>query len=1166
MAPLLPVLWLAMGMTVPLNGTVVDSAGRPVAGATVWLGDTIATRPGPEVLATARTDDRGRFRLERADDLAGRGVMWSPTLWAYHPGSRVAFREFKGNVPGADEPVRLVLGPPASTALRVLQADGKPAQGARVRLVQANFKAPRPPDGMLDRLAATTNADGRATLDGFAPADIFSLDVTAPGQLVQCLPIDAESGTVALRPLGRLTARIVADNPKVLKGWTITAWSRPTEPGYRGPYRTHWVRETTGDDGRVAFPPIAQGAVDWEFKAPEGSNYLVAKLPSARIRPGETEAAEIPVIRAVRVEGTVVEEPGGAPIPGVTVDLDSLTHFNGRANRMVTDAQGRFSTLVQPSKVRFSFTFHNMPKTYFLPPQTPHWADFDIPQGAERQTFNPPRLRRAAQVRGRVVDESGKPAVAISVEGHWTSAEFGRNPNSIRAETDGRGEFVLGNIAPKAEVKLSASSGLVAESELVTVPTAGEGEPVTLRLRKKPTLALSGRVLGADGRPMPGALVRVKVRPPDQWPGEGSDFAFDGAEEVRTGRDGRYQTPAQLPIGYEYRVAAQAPGHEPGTSSWVVAPGTVVPDLRLRRSVGTRAVAGRVVDSGGKPVAGAEVFQSGDGPTTTRDTTGADGRFRVPGVPNAPAFLFVSKEGYHFLGRRVEPKDESVAFALRRLDEAPAAPLRSAASPVARNEERAIARALIAEAQKAPGGAHETPERMQIPEITALIDPDRVLEMIENQVLAAGPPLVSAMALARFEDDPGKALELLDAIDQPDTASVAALSLFDRLGAMASPEFRRELLERAARRPPISEDPGQAASQLARIADRWLDLGDADRGAALVRKAQALAERPRQQPFPDPRGDLALALARVDLPAALKLLEGPEPRGYSPQVIQTGIANRLATVNPGEARRIIGLLWEPGSASVRRGVCLRMAAKNLPAARALAAADRDSMVEALLPAVAARARAKSDPDGARALLREAVERLAKVEDGPGIRPAPAVALARLLPLAVRIDPDRAPDLLWLALSRRQPLTALPESMPGVNHPVRQHYLDLAEVAALVARYDHSAAEAVFAPVADRLLELLDELQGLGIEGPTIFRAAGAFDARLARTLLDALPEDPERPASPPTGRPPGWPNFRHHTKAQARIALARILALPPGLRLRELFPPDRYDWVGDFED
>jgi len=88
---------------------------------------TIATRQGPEVLATAGTDDRGRFRLERADALAGRGGMWSPTLWAFQPGSRLAFVEFKRKVPAADEPVRLVLGPPTSAPIRVLRPDGTPA-------------------------------------------------------------------------------------------------------------------------------------------------------------------------------------------------------------------------------------------------------------------------------------------------------------------------------------------------------------------------------------------------------------------------------------------------------------------------------------------------------------------------------------------------------------------------------------------------------------------------------------------------------------------------------------------------------------------------------------------------------------------------------------------------------------------------------------------------------------------------------------------------------------------------------------------------------------------------------------------------------------------------------------------------------------------------------
>jgi hypothetical protein len=241
-----------------------------------------------------------------------------------------------------------------------------------------------------------------------------------------------------------------------------------------------------------------------------------------------------------------------------------------------------------------------------------------------------------------------------------------------------------------------------------------------------------------------------------------------------------------------------------------------------------------------------------------------------------------------------------------------------------------------------------------------------------------------------------------------------------------------------------------------------------------------------------------------------------------------------------------------------------MAATDLPAARALAAEDHDPMVEALLPAVAARARAESDPDGARALLRESVERLGKLGDGLMMEgPSPAVALARLLPLAARIDPDRAADDLWLALARRPPLSPLTESM-AMMHQVRRQYVHLAELALLVARYDRSAAEVVFAPVADRLAGLYDERGGLSGEGPPLFRAAGAFDGRVARSLLDALPEDP---APPPVGRIVRAVDVRHHSKAHARFALARTLGLPSALRLLEpLMPQAGEDWFEELDD
>ena len=549
MPVLAPLAWLVIGLTVPLSGTVRDASGRPVAGATVWLGDTFSKREGPEVLATGKTDHQGRFRLERTDDLAGRGSFWSPTLWAYAPGHRIAFKEFKTNLPKANEPVHLVLGAEGTIPLRVLQPDGKPAAGGAVRVVMLTLKAPLPPDGMLDQLAAVTGADGKAALDGFTPKDIFAVDVTAKDQLVQCLPID-DDNTIKLRPLGRLEVRIVADDPKAVRGWTITASSRPTEPGYRGPYTTHWYRETTGQDGRITFPPIAVGQVIWQIKPPEDSNDLVPKQPAATIRVGETEKVELKLVRGVRVEGTVLEEPGGAPIPGVTVDINSLTHFSGGVNRMVTDAKGHFSTLVLPGQIRFSFGLHELPKTHFLPLSTPHWADFQVKEGIDRMTFTPPPLHRAVQVRGRVVDQVGKPVSMVNVSGTWSTAEDRSRVGSVYAETDTNGEFVLGSIAPDATLKLSAAQGRVAESETVTVPSAGDGGPITLVLVKRLTLSLAGRVLDSDGQPLAGATVHVKIAQLDQPFDMGAECPFEGLDELRTGRDGRYRTPDQIPIGY----------------------------------------------------------------------------------------------------------------------------------------------------------------------------------------------------------------------------------------------------------------------------------------------------------------------------------------------------------------------------------------------------------------------------------------------------------------------------------------------------------------------------------------------------------------------------------------------------------------------------------------
>ncbi|MGP0066611.1 MAG: carboxypeptidase regulatory-like domain-containing protein, partial [Isosphaeraceae bacterium] len=1013
MAALIPMICLAMGMTVPLSGTVVDADNQPVAGATVWLADTPPNQQVAKVLAGAVTDAEGRFRLDRPDDLAGRGSQrWSPTVWAYKPGSRVGFVEFMGKLPGAEEPVRIAIGPKTATTIRVLQPDGKPATATAVRPVQTKLKAPRPPDEFLQRLAMTTDAEGRATLDGLLPADILALRVTAPGQPVQSLPIDPDHALVKLRPLGRLVVRLVGDEPKALRGWTITAAVQPTEAGYQGPYTTHWLRKLTGDDGRVEIPRIAEGQILWTIKAPEGLNDLVIKQPEAMIRAGQTTEAEIVVRRGVRVEGIVREEGTGKPVAGIEVDVDRRQVGSRMVHNVVTDARGRFSKVVLPGTVEFNYDPFRLPKDYCFTPGSHGNIEFEVKEGEERHECSPPPLRKAGLVRGKVLDEAGKPVAGVDVSGTMTSGEYEQRPHTVRAETDARGEFVLGGIVPGSVVHVEASWKLAADVDPVNVPRAGEGDPIAMRLRKRPTHPLSGLVLGDDGRPMALARIHVWFRQPDQNGLDGNEFAFEGTNEVRTGPDGRYRTPDALPAGNAYRVEAEAPGHDKKRSNWVTGADLAVPALRLRRSIAFRTVDGRVVDPAGKPVAGAEVFQSGDGPNATRATTDADGRFRVPGIPDAPAFVFVAKEGYHFVGRRVEPGERSLAIAVRRLDEPAASPIRPAPAPVSREEERAIAWPLLIAARKRSGDDPQLWENRQIREAQAMVDPDRVVEMIENQIIKAEPGVVRALALSRCESEPGKALEVLDAIEKPEEAAYAALALYDRLGTSAPTAFRRELLARVARRAGEVKGLEASAKELAAGQEASLDA------------------------------------IRVELTRQSRRVE---PASFWHD-------NR----SQAEKRQ-----------AERRAECLRMAVKDLSAARAMAAENLGPMVEAVLPAIAARARAATDPEGARALLRESVDRLGKLGDGLLVQPSPALALALLVPMAVRIDPDRAADVLWMALSRRPSVAAIYE--PHATNPTAlRHYLDLIELAVLVGRFDRSAAEVVFAPVAARVSGLEDE--------------------------------------------------------------------------------------------
>ena len=106
------------------------------------------------------------------------------------------------------------------------------------------------------------------------------------------------------------------------------------------------------------------------------------------------------------------------------------------------------------------------------------------------------------------------------------------------------------------------------------------------------------------------------------------------------------------------------------------------------------ALNGRVADRQGHPVAGAVVFQSGDGPRRTQTTTDEQGRFRLDGVARRPAFVFAQKAGFRFHGQIVGEAADPITMTLMRAEEKPEA-MRTRPSPTPHEEELALARRAI---------------------------------------------------------------------------------------------------------------------------------------------------------------------------------------------------------------------------------------------------------------------------------------------------------------------------------------------------------------------------------------------------------------------------------------------------------------------------------------
>jgi protocatechuate 3,4-dioxygenase beta subunit len=330
----------------PFHGRVVARAtGAPIEGAVVLP-------PGEGLPRTTGAD--GRFEL-----LVLSGGLQNATVHAAGYGA-AALRLVPGHE-RADRALRVELLAGATLRLRVLEPDGRPAEGLRAELSGSTANTWPPGAWLVEGNGSERDAarveDGVAVFEDVAPGSALSVLVRAPGPGSSRGPCwRGATGPVVLAPgevrevLLRLperypvAGRLVDEGGAPLAGervWVVRRGA-PAEPRLLSSGVTPFATARTDDDGRFRFDAVPAGSW-WVGLAPPGVPLEAGarvSLAQAVALEGPLEELELRAAPGASLRGRVVD-PTGGPVEGAFVQADAARTFDRAPT--TTDADGRFA-------------------------------------------------------------------------------------------------------------------------------------------------------------------------------------------------------------------------------------------------------------------------------------------------------------------------------------------------------------------------------------------------------------------------------------------------------------------------------------------------------------------------------------------------------------------------------------------------------------------------------------------------------------------------------------------------------------------------------------------------------------------------------------------------------------------------------------------------------
>ncbi len=661
-----------------LAGRVVDKSGAGVVGARVWAIGGPWEKPVPAAQAT--TDDQGRFLMPKAWGQGGPASLHYLSLFARAQDGRIGWQTtvWRNSVDAND--VRIELGPVGEARGRVVDQDGRPVAGAEVTPVllirsadyNSNDYIRLSPD-LSEKYRTTTAADGSFRLDGIPQGSAIQATFAARGFGKPRISWDTtRPTTIALDGrIGRIEGRLKPPDARGISGRfsiSLTRWASPDRPAPESFPRLYFRTITADPDGTFRFDDLPPDRYTIEIEAGPGTPFVAQPVKDFEVSPNAVARLEVPLERLLTITGRVVNAGTGKGIAGVYVDRFLVGSQLPYADQAQTEPDGRYTVATRPGMVQVQPS--SVPKDY-LGLYSNECPRLDVT--ADR-TWPDLKLDRAMGLDGIVVDPDGQPVVGAEVFVLKPKPNrFGMPEGAI--PTGPGGTFRLDQLDPDDTLPVWARTRAATTNGAVVIRPKEVKGKLRLTVDSKNAFRVRGMVTDRAGKRLEGAKVTVSwsrqyVSERPEMRGTGMGNAL---ESYTIGEAGWFVFRDLWPGG-SYQITVEAKGHSKAEPPQVIGKAGETHDFGKIALLNVSGhLAGRVVGSDGKPIAGATVYNRGDGPQPVEARTGPQGRFRLEGLYPGVKYAFIRHDGYRFTGVKCDGDADDLTIALLKTSEPPPA-------------------------------------------------------------------------------------------------------------------------------------------------------------------------------------------------------------------------------------------------------------------------------------------------------------------------------------------------------------------------------------------------------------------------------------------------------------------------------------------------------------